>query len=97
MAPMRTVLVSLLLVGCMDSTPKDLPRCTEVRSCRAAVSGPGESWVLCGPGDEMEAVCDDAESCRVSRQDNCVCRFGADGAVTALCYTPMSGTSVAYP
>jgi hypothetical protein len=90
--------VSLLMAGCMDSSASiaDLPRCAEMTSCRAAISGPGENWLLCGAGAEFEAECapplGSTEACRVERQDPCVCRFGADGVVTALCHSVDSQT-----
>jgi len=79
--------VALLLTGCVDSPSlADLPRCAETTSCRAAISGPGESWLRCGDGGEIEAECGaPSMACRVEREDSCVCRFASDGTVTALC------------
>jgi hypothetical protein len=98
---MRLVfVVSLLLAGCMDSSASiaDLPRCAEMTSCRAAISGPGESWIRCGAGGEIEAECGTpATACRVEREDSCICRFGEDGIVTALCSTSMAPPASAYP
>lgn len=89
----------VLLAGCMDSAPMDLtdlPRCAEMKSCGAAILGPGDSLIACGDGAELAAVCAAPRSptdvmpqrteCRVAVDDPCVCRYGADGVVTALCH-----------
>lgn len=94
---MRMVLLLVVsaIAGCVDAA-EPLPRCAEMASCGAAILGPGDNLVACGDGSEIDAVCAAPRgptdttpvrtACRVAMQDTCVCRFGADGVVTALCY-----------
>jgi hypothetical protein len=91
LAAMRMVLVVLLaVVGCVDSEPAALPRCTQMQSCEAVIVRDGDAFLLCGKGGDITASCAQPgqvwEDCAVERDEPCVCSFRADGTVAALCH-----------
>jgi hypothetical protein len=80
----RIVIALVMLSGCVDSA---MPQCIDV--CHEAVSGPTDYWASCGVRD---ATCAPSGArpfaCHLDDEPTCVCRFGPDGTVTALCGRP---------